>query len=344
MVALKKEALQHITIALAGSDTSGLFQLLTMFFGTGEADEDPFNFLDGAPLIKQPLPLTSESSDDEEIPASQPSTSQASTSTTAPRAPRVKKQMFEDLCNLNEAIIMLPEEKSLHETGIPEGMLPSRDKVHRTARGGSLYICKHPKCVDRPYSGDLPGCGSHFRRVHLGICLGCPYCPDRRYWNSTGWLKHMKEKHNETPWYGSQILDERAQAEAMLAVLKEDPTAHIMETAQQQVDASLAALDETETLPLPEEGDQEDEGKPLQCPPTPTWNEFRAAMSLAPSDLRQYYYASGPGLDIRYKKDDSTTMKVAHSIVSADIPLEEEGAKREGDPLEASEAKKPKLE
>ena len=266
MVALKKEALQHITIALAGSDTSGLFQLLTMFFGTGEADEDPFNFLDGAPLIKQPLPLTSESSDDEEIPASQPSTSQASTSTTAPRAPRVKKQMFEDLCNLNEAIIMLPEEKSLHETGIPEGMLPSRDKVHRTARGGSLYICKHPKCVDHPYSGDLPGYGSHFRRVNLGICLGCPYCPDRHYWNSTGWLKHMKEKHNETPWYGSQILDECAQAEVMLAVLKEDPTAHIVETSQQQVDASLAALDETETLPLPEEGDQQDKGKPLQCP------------------------------------------------------------------------------
>ena len=102
MVALKKEALQHITIALAGSDTSGLFQLLTMFFGTSEADEDPFNFLDGAPLIKQPLPLTSESSDDEEVPASQPTTSRPSASTSASRVPQVKKQTFEDLCDLNE--------------------------------------------------------------------------------------------------------------------------------------------------------------------------------------------------------------------------------------------------
>ena len=194
-MALKKKALQHITIALAGSDTSGLFQLLTMFFGTGEADEDPFNFLDGAPLIKQPLPLTSESSDDEEVPASQPTTSQPSASTSALRVPQVKKQTFEDLCDLNEAIIMLPMEKSLHETGIPDDMLPSRDKVHRTAKGGSLYLCKHPRCVNHPYSSDLPGYGSHFRRVHLGICLGCPYCPDRHYWNSTGWLKHMKEKH-----------------------------------------------------------------------------------------------------------------------------------------------------
>ena len=307
MVALKKEALQHITIALAGTDTSGFFQLLTMFFGTGEADEDPFNFLDGAPLIKQPLPLTSESSDDEEVPASQPATSQPS----APRVPRVKKQIFEDLCDLNEAIIILPKEKSLHETGIPDGMLPSRDKVHRTAKGGSLYLCKHPKCADHPYSGDLPGYGSHFHRVHLGICLGCPYCPDRCYWNSTGWLKHMKEKHTGAPWYSSQIVDECAQAEAMLAALQKDPTAHIVESTQQWVDVSLAALDEPEALPKEEYED--DEGKPFQHPPTPTLEEFRA-----PSDLRQYYYTSGPNTDIRYKKDDSIAMMVACSIVSAD--------------------------
>ena len=335
VVALKKEALQHITIALAGSDTSGLFQLLTMFFGTGEADEDPFNFLDGALLIKQPLPLTSESSDDEEVPASQPTTS-------ASRVPRVKKQTFEDLCDLNEAIIMLPQEKSLHETGIPDDMLPSRDKVHHTAKGGSLYLCKHPKCVDHPYSGDLPGYGSHFRRVHLGICLGCPYCPDRHYWNSTGWLTHMNEKHTGAPWYGSQIVDERAQAEAMLAALQKDPTAHIVESAQQWVDVSLAALDESEARPKEEYED--DKGKPFRRPPTPTWEEFRAAMKLAPSDLRQYYYASGPNTDIRYRKDDSTAMMVACSIVSADIPPEEEGAGEEADPLEPPDTKKSKLE
>ena len=239
-------------------------------------------------------------------------------------------------------VLQLPKEKSLHETGIPDGMLPSRDKVHRTAGGGSLYLCKHPKCADRPYSGNLPGYGSHFRRVHLGICLGCHYCPDCRYWNSTGWLKHMKEKHTGAPWYGSQIVDEHARAEAMLAALQKDPTAHIVQSAQQWVDVSLAALDEPEALP--EEGYEDDEGKPFQCPPTPTLEEFRAAMKLAPSDLRQYYYASGPNTDIRYKKDDSIAMIIACSIVSADIPLEEEDAGGEDDPLEPPEAKKPKLE
>ena len=152
----------------------------------------------------------------------------------------------------------------------------------------------------------------------------------------------MKEKHTGAPWYGSQIVDECAQAEAMLAALQKDPTAHIVESAQQQVDVSLAALDEPEALPKEEYED--DKGKPFQCPPTPTWEEFRAMMKLAPSDLRQYYYTSGPNTDIRYKKDDSIAIMVACSIVSADIPPDEEGAGEEDDPLEPPEAKKSKLE
>ena len=357
MVALKKEALQHITIALAGTDTCGLFQLLAMFFGTGEDDEDPFNFLDGAPLIKQPLPLTSESSDDEEEGASttstpaapKPSTSGAS-APAAPRVPRVKKPKFEDLCDLTEAIIMLPQEKSLHETGIPENMLPVRDKVHRTPSGGSLYLCKHPKCADRPFSGDLPGYGSHFRRVHLGICLGCPYCPDRRYWNSTGWLKHMKESHTGAPWYGSQILDEKAQAEAMLAALQQNPTAHIEESAQRRLDASLAGTEAPE-VEVPEE-----EGKPPKRPPSPSLEDFRNLMLRAPCDLRDYEYASGPHLEIRYRRTNPALMSLASSLVSADLLLQEpeegdeeeqsqeEVEKEEDASVEPPPSKKPKLD
>ena len=355
---MKKEALQHITIALAGTDTRGLFQLLTMFFGTGEDEEDPFNFLDGAPLIKQPLPLTSESSDEEDDGASTAAStvSKPSTSTapTAPRAPRVKKQKFEDLCELNEAIIMLPQEQSLHETGIPENMLPVRDKVHRTPRGGSLYICKHPKCADRPFSGDLPGYGSHFRRVHLGICIGCPYCPDRRYWNSTGWLKHMKEGHAGAPWYGSQIVDEKAQAEALLDALQHDPTAHIEESTQRRLDSTLA--DMTESTTIPEGSTQEEEGKPLNRPPTPSFEDFRSFMLHTPCDLRDYEYASGPHLEIRYRKTNPALMSLASSLVSTDLLLQEpeeedeeeqsqkEVEKEEDDSIKPPVYKKPKLE
>ena len=62
--ALRKEALQHLTIALAGTDTKELFSLLTMFFGKG-TDVDPFSFIDGAPLIKRPLDLTDTESETE---------------------------------------------------------------------------------------------------------------------------------------------------------------------------------------------------------------------------------------------------------------------------------------
>ena len=86
----------------------------------------------------------------------------------------------------------------------------------------------------------------------------------------------MKEKHTGAPWYGSQIVDEQAQAEALLAALKEDPTAHIAESAQKRVDASLAGLEESSAVP--EEGTQEEEGKPPNCPSIPSFEDFRRAM------------------------------------------------------------------
>ena len=47
---LHLEALQHLTIALAGVDCRELFTLLVTFFGRGsEFQEDPFNYLDGTP-------------------------------------------------------------------------------------------------------------------------------------------------------------------------------------------------------------------------------------------------------------------------------------------------------
>ena len=49
--ALRKEALQHLTVALAGTDTKELFTLLVTFFGKG-TDVDPFSFIDAAPVIK----------------------------------------------------------------------------------------------------------------------------------------------------------------------------------------------------------------------------------------------------------------------------------------------------
>ena len=175
--ALRKEALQHLTIALAGTDTKEFFTLLVTFFGRG-TEVDPFSFLDAAPIIKRPLDLTdTESESDTEVAststaASVPTEPTASTSTSsvtpapAPAKKPIKirqKVSYPDKCSdVQEAIGFLPEEAgNLHNTGVPS-MFQVR-RVGKNDRGTSLYSCPHPECSDPPYTGDIAGCGSHVR-------------------------------------------------------------------------------------------------------------------------------------------------------------------------------------
>ena len=65
--ALRKEALQCLTVALCGSDTKKFWELLTTYFRanhTGDED-DPWDFIDPAPEIPRPLPLTETDTDEE---------------------------------------------------------------------------------------------------------------------------------------------------------------------------------------------------------------------------------------------------------------------------------------
>ena len=83
--ALKAEALQHLFIALVGSDCKLLWTLLVSFFGKGTGF-DPFDFLDGAPIIKPPLDL-GDTDSDEEASETASSVSLGSVSTTASTQP-----------------------------------------------------------------------------------------------------------------------------------------------------------------------------------------------------------------------------------------------------------------
>ena len=55
----------------------------------------------------------------------------------------------------------------------------------------------------------------------------CPYCPNKRFYNSGGWRDHMSKKHPSVPWYGAATAKESVQAQAMLDALSTDPSAHI---------------------------------------------------------------------------------------------------------------------
>ena len=169
MAALRKEALQHLTIALAGTDTKELFTLLVTFFGKG-TDIDPFSFIDAAPIIKRPLDLTDTESETEEggedtASTSTHATDEPSTSTSEPPAKKPiklrQKVSYQDKCaDVQEAIGFLPENAgSLHNTGIPDLLAVRR--MGKNDHGTLIYSCLHPDCSDPPYTGDISGCGSH---------------------------------------------------------------------------------------------------------------------------------------------------------------------------------------
>ena len=63
-VSLRVEALQCMTIALAGTDTKHFWDTMTTFFGAASDKEDVWDFVDPVSRVARPLDL--ESTDDEE--------------------------------------------------------------------------------------------------------------------------------------------------------------------------------------------------------------------------------------------------------------------------------------
>ena len=156
-MALKQEALQHLFIAIAGTDCRELWNLLTLFFGKG-SDHDPFEFLDAAPAIKKPLDLVDTDSDDEVSVADSstsatvnaPNPTATSPKTSRPATPSggtsrdfklPPKPTWPDLyASIELAEGFVPRLANLlHHTGIPEGVICRRSDT-QTVKGASLYI------------------------------------------------------------------------------------------------------------------------------------------------------------------------------------------------------------
>ena len=215
-------------------------------------EEDPWDFIDPAPEIPRPLPLTDTDSDDnpetvESGPTTAPATPSAGTPVgegakakgSAKRKPTltVKKDVLDDLCDPQQAIRMYPAVKeSVNETGIPADLLVTREQA-TTHAGGSLYLCRHSVCQSgTPFLAQSPAAlYSHVRRKHLGIVLACPYCAHKVYWNTRGWKDHMKTRHRDAPHYGTALADEAKQAHQLLSpTLKTEPSSKPRGSGEQQ--------------------------------------------------------------------------------------------------------------
>ena len=116
------------------------------------------------------------------------------------------RQAYQDkVADIRSAVRHYPSDAdSLHNTGIPSQYAVRR--AGASGHGTSLYDCTYSHlCSTPPYVGDFPSCGSHVRKVHLGVCLACPYCPEQLYYNGSGWCKHMRAEHPSVPWYSAQL-------------------------------------------------------------------------------------------------------------------------------------------
>ena len=231
---LCKEALQSLTITLAGSDTKHFWDLLTAFFGANHTSDNDnlWDFLDAAPEIPPPLPLTQTDTEDEKA-----SVASVVTTILPPAAPTasapsskgwpcvsVLKDHLANLCSLDAAIRIYPSSaKKLNKVGIPEHLQVQRQHL-TTGKGASVYICQHKLCKDLPYyTQSPPGLYSHIRRKHLGIALARPYCPKCHFWNTKGWPSHLDKHHPDILHFGLQLMDKAAMASQLLEQVQEDP-------------------------------------------------------------------------------------------------------------------------
>ena len=346
--ALKSEALQHLFVALAGSDCRELWTLLVHFFGKGTGF-DPFEFLDGAPAIKRPLDLVDTDSDDEVSEAAssatigsvsttasldaEASTSGAPTPASASRpVPKAKRVLPDKFPAVEFSDGCIPTSLAeIHQTGIPPGIACKRSGT-TTSRGASLYICPHADCGAAPYVGDLYGCSSHLRRVHYGTSIMCAYCPSQKYYRASGWKSHMSSKHATAPWFGAS---EQVQASLMLASVQEGID---MPPSSQQPSAPefrLPTQEEISTIPLnpstdeaaPEESlpyTQDLEDEPLlsqeqELPPTTDEDE-----GTAPGDSRSWEYGRNVQgtMQVRYLKSDDPSEEPTTASSQQDRPAE----------------------
>ena len=273
---------------------------------------DPFSFLDAAPIIKRPLDLTDTESESEEggddTASTRTSPGRAPTASAEPSpstsAPPVKKPIkirqkatYQDKCvDVQEAIGFLPENPgSLHNTGIPDQF--SMRRVGKNDRGTSIYACPYPECSDPPYTGDISGCGSHVRRVHLGHCVACPYCSDKKYYNADGWHRHLKEKHNKVPWYSGEVRAPPASATeatpASSPIVQDPVPPAVSVSAWPESEIPEDTLPHVETLQDDDDAllDAEPTDPAESRPPTPSTEEIERQLERLPSDTRDYGYS-----------------------------------------------------
>ena len=216
-IRMRRDALQTLKASLAGTATTRILDVLEAAFGVAEAEDE-------VPEI-QPTPTETE---EETLPASayvaKDSASAPSTSSGA------KRKAKSELSGASKRKSKVPAKSGPIPIEDATPFFPTAaqkanylhigvDPLYIGQREGSqfsklvIYQCFYAR--RRREMGENPAecneitqnkaqMSTHIRRFHLGICIACFICPDKRWWASLEWKKHMKEKHSNLPedsWY-----------------------------------------------------------------------------------------------------------------------------------------------
>ena len=243
---LRREALGHIQVALAGSAPNSMYTTIDSFFGYQPEDEsedkeeeiysreqpaggESTRTFGGFPCGPSTLPTHLASvrgKTDTVVPHPSGSESEA--------AERSKQHINP---TITKAIVFKPgsNERSWTRTGLPKEFLP-------TNQGAGNYGC--PMCPKYQPRSNLDTVATHIRRDHLNISVGCYFC-NESFFSSEGWKKHNFQKHGKAKMeYVPEGTEEPAPYQAPAADILIPDDAELSEVKQEE----QAAIEEAAGL------------------------------------------------------------------------------------------------
>ena len=112
---------------------------------------------------------------------------------------------YPSYCTLKEAQLFYPTgEKTMHTTGVNPSFISSRQKMGEYK---GYYRCAYnQKCEYAAHTSAVVA--SHICHVHLGIALGCHFCPSSAWWQGRYWSDHMDRFHSDQAKYEPLVMPE----------------------------------------------------------------------------------------------------------------------------------------
>ena len=323
---LRRDALQVINAAISGSATTNFWNLMENFFGV---DEDPSESLmeDAASMVAimkarkaelekdEKAQALSVSKEEEEELLDTASTTSSVASGARPKSlsqlksQHAKTDTYPSKCPIASAQLFFPtSQQDLHQTGVPAKYIGHREGIG-SYKG--LYTCNYGDC---DYGAQArPVVCTYIRRVHLGIAVGCRYCPTKCWWQPRYWASHMRESHPDKP-----IFEPLTMPGGELKAEPIDPEIFLTEEHFEIPDPKRAKVS-----PDPKVKKEVVEDTSLDAALSQVWSPISRRShdicSLAQAPEGHPESARPKVAAIRYKRKSSEIAEMATSVVIADI-------------------------